>query len=143
MNTTEYARKMNTINETLELLLECTLSQIDEYEVIMLKSAEGNETRWNYTKGILYIAKILLKLQSCEGNVCEMGITPNMNDEPLFYIKTDKYNTATVPMVDSIDITSVMYYLDSFNTGIKIFFNNFLQFNALIESVFAKVKISH
>lgn len=77
------------------------------------------------------------KLWNYEGNIYDIGLEPDQNGDPAFYILTEDNEHIQVTITRSQELQKVMIWLNRLNTGIKIEFKDYLQFQDLIRKVFA------
>lgn len=79
----------------------------------------------------------LQKLWNYEGNIYDMGLEPDQNGDPAFYILTEDNEHIQVPIKIGPAIGKVSQWLRNLNTGIRIEFKDYAQFNKVIQKVFA------
>ncbi len=76
------------------------------------------------------------KLWNYEGNIYDMGLEPDDQGQPAFYILTEENVHISVTITRPQELGRVIQWLDSLNTGVKVTFKDFGQFNKVIQKVF-------
>ena len=76
------------------------------------------------------------KLWKYDGFIFDMGLEANQEGNPAFYILTDRNDHITVTITRPQELKRVLQWLNCLNTGIKIEFKDFKQFNTVIKNVF-------
>lgn len=77
------------------------------------------------------------KLWNYEGNIYDMGLEEDSNGDPAFYILTKSNEHITVTITRHQELTRVIQWLNRLNTGVKVEFKDYAQFNKVIQKVFA------
>lgn len=77
------------------------------------------------------------KLWKYEGYIFDMGLEPDQNGDPSFYILTEDNEHIQVTITRPQELGRVIQWLNRLNTGIKVEFKDYAQFNKVIQKVFA------
>ena len=83
-----------------------------------------------------YNSFTLQKLWKYSGHIFDMGLEPDQEGRPAFYILTESNDHITVTITRPQELGRVIQWLNRLNTGIKVEFNDFDQFNRIIQKVF-------
>lgn len=76
------------------------------------------------------------KLWKYEGHIFDMGLKADQEGNPAFYILTESNDHITVTITRPQELGRVLQWLNRLNTGVKVEFKDFLQFNRVIQNVF-------
>lgn len=76
------------------------------------------------------------KIWNYNGDIYDMGLEPNENGEPAFYILTESGDHIQVTITKAENIAMVRDYLKNLNTGVHVEFKDFEQFHRTIQKVF-------
>lgn len=76
------------------------------------------------------------KLWKYSGHIFDMGLEPDQEGRPAFYILTESNDHITVTITRPQELGRVIQWLNRLNTGIKVEFKDFDQFNRIIQKVF-------
>ncbi|MDD6666216.1 MAG: hypothetical protein PUE48_07775 [Eubacterium coprostanoligenes] len=79
----------------------------------------------------------LQKLWNYEGNIYDMGLEPDEQGKPAFYILTESGEHITVTITRHQELSRVMQYLNLMKTGVNVEFKDYAQFNKVIQKVFS------
>lgn len=90
-----------------------------------------NNINMNY-----YNAHPLQKLWNYEGIIYDMGLEPDADGQPAFYILTDAGEHITVTINRPQEIGRVCQWLNRLNTGHHVEFKDYSSFNSIIKRVF-------
>lgn len=71
-----------------------------------------------------------------ERQVFDMGLEPDDKGQPAFYILKDNGEHISVTITRSQELTRVIQWLNHLNTGVRVEFKDFEQFNRIIQKVF-------
>lgn len=89
------------------------------------------QNRMNY-----YNTHPLQKLWNYEGIIYDMGLEPDANMNPSFYILTDAGEHISVSIIRPQEIGRVCQWLNRLNTGVHVEFKDYTSFNYTIMKVF-------
>mgnify|MGYP007101885276 FL=1 len=76
------------------------------------------------------------KLWKYSGHIFDMGLEADQEGKPAFYILTESNEHITVTITRPQELGRVIQWLNRLNTGIKVEFKDFVQFNRVIQNVF-------
>ena len=78
----------------------------------------------------------LQKLWNYEGVIYDMGLEPDTNMNPAFYILTEEGEHISVSVIRPQEIGRVNQWLNRLNTGVHVEFTNYTSWNYIIKRVF-------
>lgn len=76
------------------------------------------------------------KLWNYTGGIFDIGLEPDQEGNPAFYILTTEEEHISVSVIRPQEIGRVCQWLDRLNTGVNVEFKNFDHFNKIIQKVF-------
>ena len=75
-------------------------------------------------------------LYNCKGNIFDMGLEADEINRPAFYVLTEYHDHIQVVIDNPANIAMVRDWLDSLNTEVPVEFQNYVQFEQVIQDVF-------